>query len=216
MPSTLKSLKAEGNYKQAVHDYVQAQKVLQQYGSQPSFQGIQSDCDRTMDEIRVQLKQDFDAAIASAHSLAAIGDLLLQLDEKPSDLARDMLLSASQRLHQQIVILHDQTERDMMEFVDMSIEGFLNDLSLVVGSYSEMFFSRSVLNRESDQFGETAMAELSAFVTRNMDVYLTLVQDRVDVETGRGDTGILLRALDRLHRRLIAMKGLKCDVDMTK
>lgn len=169
-----------------------------------------------MEEIRVQLKQDFEAAIVSAHSLAAIGDLLLQLNEKPSDLARDMLASATQRLHQQIVILHDQTERDMMEFVDMSIEGFLNDLSLVVGSYSEMFFSRSVLGRESDEFGETAMTDLNSFVARNMDEYLTLVQVRVDVETGRGDTEILLRALDRLHRRLIAMKGLKCDVDMTK
>lgn len=38
LPTKLKALKAESNYTQAVHDYVQAQKVLQQYGNQPSFQ----------------------------------------------------------------------------------------------------------------------------------------------------------------------------------
>lgn len=38
LPTTLKSLTDEGNYKKAVNDYIQAQKVLDQYGSHPSFQ----------------------------------------------------------------------------------------------------------------------------------------------------------------------------------
>lgn len=36
----------------------------------------------------------------------------------------------------------DQTERDMIEFVDLGIEGFLNDLTLVVSSYYDMFLSK--------------------------------------------------------------------------
>lgn len=58
-----------------------------------------------MDDIKEQLKLDFQLAGNSAQTLADTGDLLLRLDEKPSDLAKGMLLSASQRLHQQIVIL---------------------------------------------------------------------------------------------------------------
>lgn len=50
-----------------------------------------------------------------------------------------------------------------------------------------------------------------------MDKYLSLVQDRVEIETGHGDSEILLRALDRLYRRLLAMKNVcRGDVDVTK
>lgn len=216
LPSTLKTHRAAGNYRQAVVDYRQAQKVLQQYGSQPSFQGIQSDCERTMAEIRQLLRTEFEQSTTAAGQLSATGDLLMQLDEQPSDLARSMLASATQRLHQQMVVLEDQTDRDMQRFVDLSVDGFLNDLSLVVGSYTEMFFARSILDRESDDFADKATVDLNEFVTKNMDKYLALVQVRVDIETGRGDSGVLLRALDRLHRRLLAMKGLKFDVDLTK
>lgn len=68
----------------------------------------------------------------------------------------------------------------------------------------------------SDDFADRAAHDLNAFVSTNMDSYLALVQERVDSETGRGDSGVLLRALDRLYRRLVAMRGLKCDVDLTK
>lgn len=100
-----------------------------------------------------------------------------------------------------------------MEFVDLSIDGFLNDLKLVVGSYTGMFFSKSL---QYDDFADDARADLNQFVAKNMDKYLALVQDRVDIETGRGDSGILLRALDRLHRRLLDMRDISGDVDMTK
>jgi len=39
-------------------------------------------------------------------------------------------------------MLQDQTERDMLEFVDMGIDGFLNDLALVVTSYFDMFVAK--------------------------------------------------------------------------
>lgn len=148
LPTKLKTLKEEGNYTQAVHDYVQAQKVLLQYGSQPSFQSIQEECHNIMADIKVELHADFQKIGGTAQSLAATGDLLLQLDEKPSDLSKEMLQTASQRLHEQIVMLQDQTERDMVEFVDLSIEGFLNDLSLVVSSYTGMFFAKRIICRE--------------------------------------------------------------------
>lgn len=40
----------------------------------------------------------------------------------------------------------DQTERDMIEFVDLGIEGFLNDLTLVVSSYNDMFLTKELQN----------------------------------------------------------------------
>lgn len=55
----------------------------------------------------------------------------------------------------------DQTERDMMEFVDLSIDGFLNDLNLVVASYTGMFFTKSL---QYEDFVDDARADLNQFV----------------------------------------------------
>lgn len=148
LPSTLKALRADKNYRQAVQDYGQAQKVLQQYGQQPSFQGIQSDCERTMADIRAELRADFEQSSATAGRLRDTGALLLLLAERPADLAASMLVSATQRLHQQTVVLQDQTERDVQRFVEMSVDGFLSELNLVVDAYTEMFFTRAVLDAE--------------------------------------------------------------------
>lgn len=215
LPSKLKSHIDEGNYAQAVQDYTHAQKVLQQYGDQPSFHGIQEDCVKIIDALKTQLKKDFQMAGKSAKSLTETGELLLMLGEKPSALSKEMLQFANQRLHEQIVMLQDQTDRDMIEFIDLGIEGFLNDLTLVVSSYYDMFLSKH-LEQEDDEFEQIARVDLNNFVSKNLEKYLSLVQDRVEIETGHGDSQILLRALDRLHRRLSAMKNLCRGVDMAK
>jgi vacuolar protein sorting-associated protein 51 len=214
LPANLKKLIEEKNYTQAIQDYNHALKFLQQYGSQPSFKGIQEDINSIISNLKTQLKGDFQST-TTAQSLTEIGELLLQLDEKPSVLAKDMLESASRRLYEQIVMLQDQTYRDMIEFVDLGIDGFLQDLTLFVSAYHDMFLSKH-LEQEADDFVERARDDLNVFVTKNMEKYLNLVQDRVETETGHGDSQIMLRALDRLHRRLSAMKNLCKDVDMTK
>lgn len=58
-----------------------------------------------MNEIREKLKSDFQMSGLTAKSLAETGDLLLLLEEKPSDLAKILLQSASRRLHEQVVML---------------------------------------------------------------------------------------------------------------
>ncbi|XP_017865890.1 PREDICTED: vacuolar protein sorting-associated protein 51 homolog [Drosophila arizonae] len=207
LPAKLKALIEEQNYAQAVQDYLHAQKVFAQYGRQPSFDGIKRDCDAIMEELKERLRLDFQSAGNTAQSLTEIGELLLQLDEKTSDLASEMLRCASKRLHEQIVMLQDQTERDMLEFVDMGIDGFLNDLALVVTSYFDMFVAKHY-EQERDDFQENALNALNGFLNENIDKYLTLVQDRVESDIGYGDTQVMLRALDRLHRRLQAMRNI--------
>ncbi|XP_055697517.1 vacuolar protein sorting-associated protein 51 homolog [Phlebotomus papatasi] len=215
LPAKMKTLIEEENYVQAVQDYAHAQKVLEQYGSQPSFQGIQEDYLAIVREMKERLKGDFQAAGQSAQCLTRTGELLLQLGEKPSDLAKEMLQSANQRLHEQIVMLQDQTDRDMIEFVDLGLDGFLKDLNLVVSSYKDMFLTK-LIEQERDDFTEIATEDLNQFVQKNMDKYMILVQDRVEAEMGRGDSQVMLRALDRLHRRLLAMGNLCRSIDMSK
>lgn len=215
LPAKLKAHIEEQNYVKAVQDYMNAQKVFEQYGEQPSFEGIRKDCDLIMAELKKQLRQEFHSASKTAETITRIGELLLQLDEKASDLAAEMLMSASKRLHEQIVMLQDQTERDMIEFVDMGIDGFLSDLTLVVSAYYDMFVGKQYED-ERDDFQEQALGELNVFLNKNIEKYLTLVQDRVESDIGLGDTHIMLRALDRLHRRLLAMRNLCCGLEIQR
>lgn len=213
LPAKLTQLVNENNYAQAVQEYNRAQRILQQYGNQPSFKGIQEDCGKIMEDLKVHLKNDFQKAGKKTTQLTETGELLLQLEEKPSDLAKEMLQFGSQRLHEQLIMLQDQTDRDMIEFVDMGIEGFLNDLTLVTSSFYDMFVQKHYPS-EDDSFQELARLNLNDFVSKNMNEYLTLVQDRVENETG--DSQILLRALDRLHRRLCAMRNLGRGIEVPK
>lgn len=208
LPAKLKSLIDEENYAQAVQDYIHAQKVLQKYGNQPSFQGIQTDCEIVIEHLKEKLRKDFQLG-NSAQSLAETGELLIQLNENPENLSKEMLHFAAKRLNEQIVILQDQTERDMIEFVDLGIEGFLNDLTLVVTAYYDMFIVKDIETERND-----FKIELNEFMNQNIENYLLLVQQRVESETGIGDTQIMLRGLDRLHRRLLAMRNICREIEV--
>lgn len=205
LPSKLTQLVEEKNYAQAVQEYHRAQKILQQYGNQATFQGIQEDCSKIMENLKIALKNDFKKSGNKTSLLTETGDLLLKLDEKPSDLSKEMLQFGSHRLYEQITFMKDQTDRDMIEFVDMGIEGFLNDITLISSSFNDMFVLKH-FESEDDGFQELAFGNLTDFVGKNMNDYLNLVKERIDNETD--DSQILLRALDRLHRRLCAMQSL--------
>lgn len=184
---------------------MRAQKILQVYGNQAVFKGIQEDCAEIIKNLKKTLKLDFKKSGNEASKLMETGELLLNLGEKPSDLSKEMLQFGSQRLYEQILNLKDQTDRDMIEFVDMGIDGFLNDITLISSSFNEMFVQKHFEN-EDENFQELAFTHLSSFVNKNMEEYLLIVNDRIDNESD--DSQILLRALDRLYRRLSAMQSL--------
>lgn len=46
-----------------------------------------------------------------------------------------------------------------------------------------------------------------------MQKYFDLVQSKIDLEQDVGDTPLLVRALDRFHRRLQAMNSLCINAD---
>lgn len=70
----------------------------------------------------------------------------------------------------------------------------------------------------SDELDSVALSQLGNFVLRNMEQYFSLVGKRVEHEQegGSGDTVVLVRALDRFHRRLQAMNTLFSDTDFAR
>lgn len=201
----------------AVHDYLHAQRVLEQYGNLPSLQGIKSDCETILVELKKELRKHFSDPQASAKELTESVDLLLQLNEPASELCSEFLVCAEKRLSDQLVLLKDQSEqRDITEFIDLGCSGFLSDLCLVVASFDDMFINRNTNENieNSDIFENFAATELNNFVKQNMQKYFELVQSKVDLEQDVGDTGILVQALDRFYRR-IESNTLCRDVDFS-
>ncbi|KAJ8944212.1 hypothetical protein NQ318_014574 [Aromia moschata] len=159
LPATLKSRMEEKNYIQATQDYLHAQRVLQQYGDLPSFQGIKTDCESILTELKTELRKQFCNPRASAKELAESVDLLLQLDEPAKELCLEFLSCAEKRLSEQLVMLKDQIEqRDIIEFVDLGCSGFLSDLCLVVASFHDMFINR--VNSDSDNIENSTATEI--------------------------------------------------------
>lgn len=70
----------------------------------------------------------------------------------------------------------------------------------------------------SDELDSVALSQLGNFVLRNMEHYFSVVGKRVEHEQvgGSGDTVVLVRALDRFHRRLQAMNTLFSDTDFAR
>jgi len=180
----------------------------------PSFQGIQKDCEEILEELKYKLRLQFHKRDASTKALAENVDLLLQLKEPADSLCIEFLTHAEGRLTEQLEILKDMCENDIIEFVEMASSGFLSDLCLIVASYNDMFINRALEDNDLvDDFETKAMNHLSEFIMANMKKYFDLVGKRVE---DVADTAILVRALDRFHRRLQAMNMLCNETDFAR
>lgn len=180
----------------------------------PSFQGIQKDCEDILEELKSKLRLQFHKRDASTKALAENIDLLLQLKEPADSLCTEFLVHAEGRLTEQLDILKDMCENDIIEFVDMASSGFLSDLCLIVTSYNDMFINRSLEDNDLiDDFEIRAVDHLNKFIVSNMKKYFNLMSKRVE---DVADTAILVRALDRFHRRLQAMNMLSKETDFTR
>lgn len=218
LPATLKSRMEEKNYIQATQDYLHAQRVLQQYGDMPAFQGIKGDCEAILAELKTELRKEFCNPNASTKELTESVDLLLQLEEPPKELCSEFLTCAEKRLSEQLVMLKDQSEqRDIAEFVDLGCSGFLSDLCLIVASFHDMFINRiNIENIENNEIFENfAAVELDSFVKEHMKKYFDLVQNKVDSEQDIVDTNTLVHALDRFYMRIDGNTFSK-DVNFTE
>ncbi|XP_066507453.1 vacuolar protein sorting-associated protein 51 homolog [Hoplias malabaricus] len=98
---------------------------------------------------------------------------------------------------------------DILEFIDRGCNEFVSNLCLVIASYQELFINRP---QESDLASKNiprmANGKLHEFVDALAVRYFSLVERRIQQERGVGDNSLLVRALDRFHRRLQAVNKL--------
>uniref|UniRef100_A0A671PQN5 Vacuolar protein sorting-associated protein 51 homolog n=1 Tax=Sinocyclocheilus anshuiensis TaxID=1608454 RepID=A0A671PQN5_9TELE len=187
-------------YAQAVSAHRRARCVLQQYSHMPSFRGIQDDCHVIMEQLAQQLRQKFRDGGSSAKDLSECVELLLQLDEPAEELCDKFLSHAQSRL---------EADLQGLEFIDRGCNEFVSSLCLVIASYQELFINRPQEGElASKNIPEMANGKLHVFVDTLAARYFSLVERRIQEEKGVGDNSLLVRALDRFHRRLQAITKL--------
>uniref|UniRef100_A0A674APQ3 Vacuolar protein sorting-associated protein 51 homolog n=1 Tax=Salmo trutta TaxID=8032 RepID=A0A674APQ3_SALTR len=194
-------------YSQAVSSHRRAHCVLQQYSHMPSFRGIQDDCHAIMDKLAQELRQKFRDGGSSAKDLSECVELLLQLDEPAEELCDKFLSHAQSRL--EAILQGLEAETDILEFIDRGCNEFVSSLCLVIASYQELFVNRPQEgNLASKNIPHMAIGKLHAFVDSLATCYFSLVERRIQEEKSVGDNSLLVRALDRFHRRLQAVAKL--------
>lgn len=105
--------------------------------------------------------------------------------------------------------LSGASKTDILEFIDRGCNEFVSNLCLVIASYQELFINRPQEGElASKNIPEMANGKLHSFVDALATRYFSLVERRIQEEKGVGDNSLLVRALDRFHRRLQAISKL--------
>ncbi|XP_025771159.1 vacuolar protein sorting-associated protein 51 homolog [Puma concolor] len=203
LPSRLTKCVELGAYGQAVRYQGRARAVLQQYQHLPSFRAIQDDCQVITARLAQQLRQRFREGGSGAPEQAECVELLLALGEPAEELCEEFLAHARGRLEAELRSLEAELgpsppAPDVLEFTDRGGSGFVGGLCQVASAYQELFAAQ----------GPAGAERLAAFARELGGRYFALVERRLAQEQGGGDNSLLVRALDRFHRRLRAPGAL--------
>lgn len=130
-------------------------------------------------------------------------ELLLALGEPAEELCEEFLAHARGRLEEELRGLEAELgpsppAPDVLEFTDHGGSGFVGGLCQVAAAYQELFAAQ----------GPAGAEKLAAFARELGGCYFALVERRLAQEQGGSDNSLLVRALDRFHRRLRAPGAL--------
>lgn len=190
LPSQLNKAIAEGRYSDAVQDYSHAQRVLQKYGNQPSFQSIQTECSEIIFELKKTLRERLISPNTSATELAESVALLRQLQESDSSLQDIFLSCAESRLDKHLQMLSSIAEHtDILDWVEKCNNTLLADLAIIISCYNEMFEQEAII----PEFADKIMIQI-----------FHLFEEVIKRPENNG-TEMLIRGLDKFFRKLQAM-----------
>jgi len=175
---------------------------------------------------------------SSAKDLSECVELLLQLDEPAEELCDKFLNHAGARLQLDLAGLEAEirpseppassspktsstspkttstatptaAKTDILEFIDRGCNEFVSSLCLVVTSYQELFVNHPQTGELAyKNIPQMASGKLHVFVDDLAARYFSIVERRIQEERGVSDNSLLVRALDRFHRRLQAVAKL--------
>ncbi|XP_032513198.2 vacuolar protein sorting-associated protein 51 homolog [Danaus plexippus] len=193
LPTQLNKAIEENRYMDAVNDYTHAQRVLQKYGSQPSFQSIQTECSEIINDLKKTLRERLLTPDTTASELAESVGLLRQLQESDSSLQDIFLTCAESRLQKHLKSLSSIVDNvDILEWVEKCNNSLLADIGIVITCYHDTFQNKEIL----PEFADKIMTQV-----------FQLFEEVIKKPENTG-TDILIRGLDKFFRKLQAMSEI--------
>jgi len=224
LPNKLTENIQEGRPGQAVEDWLRAERALTHYKDMASFAGIQEDCEKIMEELKANLRAKLADPKCEGEQLGEAVELLRQLGTPSAELCDSYLQHCADALEPHLGVLEVQADllageledvniivMDPLEFVDEGCNKFLAELCLSATGFTNTFTNPGTGNIEQEA-GEKLGAWVLELVTR----YLGVMEKRLSQEKNQTECPILVRSLDRFHRRLTATSRLVPGLDMAK
>ncbi|XP_064019571.1 vacuolar protein sorting-associated protein 51 homolog [Pogoniulus pusillus] len=201
-----------GEPARALRCHARARAVLRHYRHLPSFRAIEDESQAIMADLAQRLRARLRDETLDPKELTECVEMLLQLEEPPEELCQEFLSHAGARLEAELAALEAELPpsdpsgtaatpppaSDILDFVDRGSSAFVGNLCLLAASYRSLFDGRA----------GTGEGRLEAFAATLTTRYFELLERRLALERGLGDTSLLVRALDRFHRRLRALLEL--------
>lgn len=164
-------------------------------------------CDKFLSHARSRLESDLqglEAEIRPYPSASAVKDASARRSSFTATAG-----SPTDNSPKMSVLPSPSSNTDILEFIDRGCNEFVSSLCLVITSYQELFITHAQTGElASKNIPQMANSKLHAFVDDLAARYFALVERRIQEEKGVGDNSLLVRALDRFHRRLQAVTKL--------
>jgi len=227
LPNKLTESIQEDRPGQAVEDWLRAERALTHYKDMASFAGIQEDCEKIMEELKTSLRAKLADPKCEGEQLGEAVDLLRQLGTPSEQLCDSYLQHCAAALSPHLELLELQANilagevegkevssvviMDPLEFVDEGCNKFLAELCL-----SATGFTNTFNNTGTGTLEQGAGKKLGVWVEELVTRYLRVMEKRLSQEKNQAECPILVRSLDRFHRRLTATSRLVPGLDMAR
>jgi len=224
LPNKLTENIEEGRPGQAVEDWLRAERALTHYKDMASFAGIQEDCEKIMEQLKTSLREKLADPKCEGDQLGEAVELLRQLGTPSDELCDSYLEHCAAALEPHLQMLEVQANvlagevedvniiiMDPLEFVDEGCNKFLAELCL-----SATGFTNTFNNPCTGAIEQEAGKKLGTWVQELVTRYLSVMEKRLSQEKNQAECPILVRSLDRFHRRLTATSRLVPGLDMAK
>jgi len=227
LPNKLTESIQDGHPGQAVADWLRAERALTHYKDMASFAGIQEDCEKIMEDLKASLRDKLADQHCEGEQLGEAVELLRQLGTPSDQLCDSYLHHCAGALCPYLDILELQADilagevenrdvtsvviMDPLEFVDEGCNKFLAELCL-----SATGFTNTFTNSGTGTLDPSASVKLAVWVEELVSRYLKVMGKRLSQEKNQAECAILVRSLDRFHRRLTATSRIVPGLDMAK
>ncbi|NXC76729.1 VPS51 protein, partial [Anhinga anhinga] len=185
----------------ALRCYARARAVLRHYRHLPSFRAIEDESHAIMADLAQRLRARLRDDTLDPKELTECVEMLLQLEEPPEELCEEFLSHAGARLEAELAALEAELPRadpsgtaatpppasDILDFVDRGSSAFVGNLCLLAASYRSLFEGRP----------GAGAGRLEAFAAALTTRYFELLERRLALERGLGDTSLLALAAPR-------------------